>query len=81
MNRSEVEIPYVDGPLDGERELLERWELDDQAPGATEGSIYEHRPSALHSDADPDEVHRYKLTRASGSWEYRYVGGDYGGLG
>ncbi|MEU7170231.1 hypothetical protein ABZ949_01915 [Micromonospora tulbaghiae] len=79
MNRSEVEIPYVDGPLDGERELLERWELEDGTPGAVEGSIYEHRPSALYADADPDEVHRYKLTRASGRWEYRYVGGDYGG--
>jgi hypothetical protein len=67
---SEVEIPYVGGPLDGERELRAEWELEDGKPGSTEGYVYEHRLRALYSDADPDEVHRYVLTRRRGRWEF-----------
>lgn len=72
MDRSEVDVPYIGGPLDGQREIHERWELDGGEPGSTEGSVYEHRPSALYADADPGEVHRYTLTRRSGRWEYRH---------
>lgn len=71
---AEVEIPYVGGPLgmQDERELLADWELADGAPGATEGYVYEHRPAARYSDADPNEVHRYVLTRRRGTWEFIY---------
>lgn len=66
---AEVSIPYRDGPLDGERELLEEWELAEGAPGAVDGYVYEHRPSAW-----PGEVHRYRLTRDCDGWEFRYIG-------
>lgn len=59
---AEVSVPYRDGPLDGERELLADWELEEGAPGSTDGSIYEH----------PQEWLTY-VSRHVG-WEYRYVG-------
>jgi hypothetical protein len=69
---AEVEIPYVGGPLgmQGERELLQDWELEEGAPGAVEGYVFEYRPAGLFEGADPNEVHRYVLTRRRGRWEF-----------
>ncbi|MEU8158140.1 hypothetical protein AB0B94_31180 [Micromonospora sp. NPDC048986] len=69
---AEIEIPYVGGPLGlaNERDLLADWELAD---GTVEGVyVHEHRPAAIHSDADPNEVHRYVLSRRRGKWEFIY---------
>jgi hypothetical protein len=72
MDRTEVDIPYIGGPLDGQREIRERWEMDEQQPGSREGDVHEHKPALIHSDADAAEVHRYRLTRRDGRWEYHH---------
>lgn len=70
---SEVEITYRDGPLDGERDLCEDWELADGEPGSRDGDVWDH-PEVWTPDGSAP-VHRYRLRRVNAfRWEYRYVG-------
>jgi hypothetical protein len=68
---TDVQVPYVGGPLDGDEATLDDTTL-------TEGRIFDYRPAVLYEDADRDEVHRYQLRRrVAGSpsrpWEYHIV--------
>jgi hypothetical protein len=77
VDRSEVEIPYRGGPLDGQRELCAPWELDEILDGTREPDVYEHPEEWSPGwSAATTTVHRYRLTyvdRHTG-WEYRYIG-------
>lgn len=63
---ADVPIPYLGGPLDGDEALLDESEL-------VEGRTFDFRPWVLEENADPDEVHRYKLDQRDGRWIYRFT--------
>jgi hypothetical protein len=77
VDRSEVNVPYRDGPLDGRRELCERWELDDVLAGTSEPDVFEY-PEQWSPGWSPQTttVHLYRLTYVDrhAGWEYRYLG-------
>lgn len=62
---ADVPIPYLGGPLDGDEALLDETDL-------VEGRTFDFRPSVLDQDANPDEVHWYRLGRTNGRWIYRF---------
>lgn len=62
----DVFVSFRDGPLDRSGVLLDERDLAD-------GRRFDFRPAVLEEDADPDEVHRYRLCPVHGRWVYQLI--------